>query len=475
MKKIKIAVLALFIGSGLVKANPVAIGTAQKVAENFYAAKYAGISPNATLAYTERDETAQPVYYVFNVNNNKGFVIVTAEDAAHPIIGYSDEGAFVAPTSDNNVYFWLQLRKKEVVALRSQNITATSDVNDEWDAYTSGSRTPRLAHSVASSSDSVLPLVLTFWNQSPFYNDFCPGGSSKSVTGCVATAMAQIMRYWSYPKTGTGSFCYDDAPPFYSESYGMLCESFDTVHYYWSDMPTRLARNNYEIAKLMYDCGVSVAMDYSPTGSGSFVIGGAPSAYNAYTAYFGYDANTINTANYNSGQQSSWISLLENELNNKRVMQFQGTDATYGGHSWVCDGYSTTNEMHMNWGWGGSDDGYYAVNSMNPSPYNFDQQVGVIYGIQPPPGALGIQKIAATTGITVYPNPSHGVFTFDLSNNSGNYQVNVYNVLGQEVNTNMISTASNTINLSAQPKGVYIYRLLTEKGAVVSTGRLVVE
>ncbi len=471
MKKIKVLALSVLLSAGFVKANPVTVSVAQKVAQNFYSAKYSAVSSNASLAYTERDANALPVFYVFNVNNNKGFVIVTADDAAHPIIGYSDEGAFVVPTTNNNVYFWLQNRKNEVIALRTQNITASADVINEWTSYANNNS--RSIHSASSSRDSVLPLCHTSWDQSPYYNAMCPGGS---VTGCVATAMAQIMKYWSYPSVGIGSHCYNDNTPYFSENYGTLCAYFDTSHYVWSEMQDNpLGGPNAQIAKLMYDCGVSVDMDYTPTGSGAFVDGGDPSAQYSYPTYFGYDATTINFASYNSNQQASWISLLENEFNNKRPVNFEGTDPTNGGHSWVCDGYSATNEMHMNWGWSGYDNGYFTVTSLNPAPYDFSENIGVVYGIEPPPGALAVQKISASAGINVYPNPSHGIFNFSLNSNSGNYQVRVYNVLGQEVNTAIINTANNTINLSTQAKGIYIYKLITENGETVSTGRLVVE
>ena len=326
--------------------------------------------------------------------------------------------------------------------------------------------------SVSTTRDSVLPLCHTYWDQAPYYNALCPGGS---VTGCVATAMAQIMKYWSYPSVGISSSCYNDGPPFYSQNYGTLCASYDTSHYAWSKMQNNpLGGPNNQIAKLMYDCGVSVDMDYSPTGSGAFVDGGNPSAQYSFPTYFGYDATTINFAQYYSNQQSSFIALLENELNNHRVMQYEGNDPNNGGHSWVCDGYSATNEMHMNWGWSGNDNGYFTVSSLNPAPFDFSQIIGVVYGIQPPAG-LGVKNIADKTGITVYPNPSHGVFNFSLDGNNGNYLVKIYNVLGQEVSTSIINATNSVINLSAQPKGVYIYKLLTEKGVSVSTGRLVVE
>jgi len=465
MKISKLTLLSFIFLAGLIKANPVNISVAEKVAENFYASSHSAIIPNLVLAYTERDSSGQPVFYVFNIigtTNTKGFVIVTADDAAHPIIGYSDEGSFISPNSNNNVSFWLQNRKNEVIAMRQHNIAATSDITNEWTSYISGSM--HATHSIASNS--VLPLCQSYWNQSPYYNAYCPGGS---VTGCVATAMAQILKYWAYPSVGLNSNCYDEAP------YGSLCATFDTSNYIWSAMQnTALGDSNNQVAKLMYDCGVSVNMDYSPTGSGAYVMGGYPSAEYSYINYFGYDASTINTAFYDSTQQGSWIALLENELNNNRPMQFQGFDPVNGGHSWVCDGYSALNMMHMNWGWGGYDNGYYYVNSLNPIPFDFTYNIGVLYGIEPPAEALGVKQIIDNAVINVYPNPGHGVFTFATPDNTA-YKVCVYNALGQEINTSIISSPKSEINLSTQTKGVYIYKISTETGTLVSTGRLIVE
>ena len=299
----------------------------------------------------------------------------------------------------------------------------------------------------------------------------CPGGS---VTGCVATAMAQIMKYWAYPSIGMGSSCYFDETAYgYSMNYGQLCAEYDTSHYVWSAMPANLGKANDEVAKLMYDCGVSVAMDYTPTGSGATVFGWNPSAFNSYTAYFNYDPNTINTAVYDPNQQAAWIALLEKELHNRRPMQFQGSDVSAGGHSWVCDGFTATHEFHMNWGWSGYNDGYFTVTSLNPGSFNFSQDIGVIYGIQP--NVLAVPQIADKSNVTVYPNPSHGIFNFDLTNTKVNCQIRVYNILGEEVYTSTINSGKAAINLSNQSKGVYFYKLLTETGTSISTGRLVIE
>lgn len=471
MKKIQLLLIALVIGIASAQANPVNASVAQKVALNFYATTHSSGTPELSLAYTEHDANGTPVYYVFDVNGAKGFIIVSADDASHPIIGYSDEGAFVIPASPkNSVYFWLGKSKEQIIALRAQNIAATSGITAEWTGYTSGN-TSRTPHSAAYKENS--NLCQTYWNQEPFYNAMCPGGS---VTGCVATAMAQIMRYWQYPSMGSGSNCYNDETPYFSENYGEQCAEFDTSHYVWSEMPNNIGQDNEQIAKLMYDCGVSVDMDYSPTGSGAQVIGGGASAFNAYTTYFGYDKDSINVAYYSNYTDSTWFNLLKNEFIMGRPVQFQGFDLNEGGHSWVGDGYSALTMIHMNWGWGNQDDGWYYVYELNPAPFNFTYGIAVIYGIQPPPSAsLGVAKVSKPSAIEVYPNPGKGIFNFTFTNDNNTYQIRVYNVLGQEVNASSISSSANEINLSGQPKGIYIYRILTQTGTPVSTGRLVVE
>ncbi len=467
MKKIKYLVAALLLGTVAVNANPVEIATAQKVAVNFYNRIFTANASTQTLVYTERTSDGQPVYYVFNINFNQGFVIISADDAALPVIGYSNEGPFVMPVANNNVDFWLKERKSEIIAIREQKLAASSEISDKWTAYINNTAEKNTHNTMGS----VAPLCKTTWDQSPYYNAMCPGGS---VTGCVATAMAQIMYYWKFPAVGLSSSCYYDLTSNGDQNnYGKLCAYYDTSHYAWSAMPLNVSSANKEVAKLMYDCGVSVNMDYSPSGSGALVIGGNPSAQYSYVTYFNYDANTIQGAGFTSFTQSGWIALLEKELNNKRPCQYMGTDINNGGHSWVCDGYNSSNDFHMNWGWSGYANGYFAVSTLNPNIYNFTVGLGAIIGIQP--WALDVPTVTNNVSVKVYPNPSNGVFTFEIPTDLKNAQIRVYNLLGQEVNTAIVNGGKSQLNISNQSKGVYLYRVLNENGASVSTGRLVVE
>lgn len=257
----------------ILNASPVSVTMAQQVAMNFYGQNSLHQASSATLAYTEKDNAGNPVYYVFNMNGSEGFVIVSAYKQLQPIIGYSNEGKpYVVPQEGSNFGFWMQKRKTEIIAdMNIKNIAADAEIKDEWTSYInnkvpqSTQRSSRKATSTTFPSSTAY-LVQSTWDQSPSpYNTYCPGGS---VTGCVATAMAQIMRYWQYPASGQSSSSYNDATSAgYSQNYGTLSANYAHT-YNWSKMTlTNPASKDTDLARLMSDCGISVDMDYSPSGS----------------------------------------------------------------------------------------------------------------------------------------------------------------------------------------------------------------
>lgn len=385
MRKLNYLTLVLFVlMAGIAFANPITKNRAQAVAVNFYSQNFKSVSPRLTLAYTEYASDGQPVYFVFNVNSNDGFVIVSADDAAHPILGYSNKGKYIIPHDNNNVAWWMNCRKQEIVYARTKNITATADISNEWSKYMNNG-----SMGIHNAMTVVGPLLQTTWDQPWPYNAYCPGGS---VTGCVATAMAQIMRYWSYPLSGHGSNGYWDEQAYsYQNNFGYLTANYDTSNYAWSAMPTGTVNStNNEVAKLMYDCGVSVNMDYGYE-SGAWVITGdyPVCAQVSYVNYFGYNPGTIQGLYQSHYTITNWTNLLENELNNGRPVQYVGWDSispnNEPGHTWVCDGYnSSTGTFDMNWGWSGGDDGWYALNALNAGGYQFNWWNEALIGIEPP-------------------------------------------------------------------------------------------
>lgn len=202
-KRYSLFLLPLFIGAHSLNAAVVSQSSAQQVAENFYKENSKHQFSASTHFYTAIASDGNPAYYVFNINQHDGFVIVAAEDNARPIIGYATEGNFIVPASHTAISKWLKWREREIALIRTNYNHPDVSITSEWNKYTAS----QAQGNTRSTMSSVSPLLTTTWDQSPYYNDSCPGGS---VTGCVATAMAQIMKYWSYPAQGVGSSSYCD-------------------------------------------------------------------------------------------------------------------------------------------------------------------------------------------------------------------------------------------------------------------------
>jgi hypothetical protein len=388
MKQFFTLALTLFSGILAINARPVNQSAARSVAISFYQQNCGRKVSNLELAHSENSLSGDALYFVFNVNANEGFVIIAADDAAHPIIGYSTEGRYVIPGENTTIKHWMSSRAREIQAIRSSNVAADELIQNEWRGnFNRGSSNNKVIGGGGNIYAVVGPLLQTTWNQSPNYNALCPGGS---VTGCVATAMAQIMKYWNYPNTGTGSSSYCDCTGMgFQMNYGTLTANYAAATYSWNLMPNNLGGANAAVATLMLHCGISVNMDYSPSGSGAWVItsDNPVCAQNSYTTYFKYDPATIQGLMRIYYSDPNWISLLENELNIGRPLQYVGYEPTGEGHTWVLDGYDISNNFHMNWGWGGYDNGYYAINLLNPNPYNFSIGHEALIGIKPLPYA----------------------------------------------------------------------------------------
>jgi len=393
MKRVTCLFIALVVGIFAAYAAPVAAASAQKVATNFFSQMSSVQITQVKLAYTETDPSDNAVFYVFNINSNDGFVIVSADDAQRPIIGYSTEKRpYAIPKSGTNIDFWMQKRKTEIISNVANGVQATQDISNEWAAYTNNTllNTPNNTNRVMGGPvfpSSTTYLVQSQWNQPSPYNDDCPGtGSSQAVTGCVATAMCQIMRYWQYPATGQGtSYYYTNTDNYYNE---YLYANYAHA-YAWSAMPlTNPSVADTNLARAMSDAGISVQMEYTPTESGAYVLSQDnpyASAQNSYVQYFKYSAHILD-GEYEYGNSTRWQDTIEKEINNSRPVQYAGYDPApnTGGHTWVCDGYDINNNFHMNWGWSGQDDGWYALNNLNPAGYNFSNGEEALIGIMPP-------------------------------------------------------------------------------------------
>lgn len=283
-----------------------------------------------------------PAAYVFDTRS--GYMVVSADDVAAPLLGYADEGSFDAANIPDNLRYWLESYASEIAWARDNGVEP--------------------ARSRASRADRapIAPLVKTQWNQGSPYNNYCPiYNGSRSVTGCVATAMTQVMKYYNYPAKGTGSHSYTTKTLKISQSM-----DFSSTSFRWTSMAdsygsfSSTSQKN-AVATLMHACGVSVDMDYTPNESG------APSmnVASALANYFGYDKGVRYLMRDYYGM-AEWEELVYNQLVEFGPVQYSGSN-TSAGHSFVCDGYSADGYFHFNWGWGGMSDGYFLLTALDPT------------------------------------------------------------------------------------------------------------
>jgi hypothetical protein len=319
------------------------INDAKKVAVNFYyekvnqfvqAVNYSEVRIKDSFVKKSNNEV---VFYAFDMENG-GFVIVSAEDAFIPVIGYSYKG-FYPKAADGltNYGSYMESYIDQITFIRSNNITADQEVSETWEYLL----TENISQLLTVSDDKdVDPLVASMWNQDDPYNIMCPvdasGPGGHVYAGCVATCMSQVMHYWRYPFQGEGQHTY------YCYPYGSQTANFGQTEYNWDGMMNEIdASNPYPIGELQYHCGVSVDMNYSPNGSGA----ASEDVDNAVRDYFRYDnANFIEKSWYSTSQ---WITTTSNS-----------------GHAFVCDGYQGTN-FHFNFGWGGYGNGFYTIYNVN--------------------------------------------------------------------------------------------------------------
>ncbi|MDP4278325.1 MAG: thiol protease/hemagglutinin PrtT [Bacteroidota bacterium] len=316
-----------------------------------------------TLAYVGRDsltKTAdndgQPRLYVFNVGDNHGFVMVSADNAVKPILAYSHEGTFPSGNFPDNLKKWIDFYQKEI----SQAIELAPLNKTAIDGTTQTLR----------STSAVSPLLGKIaWNQDDPFNLLCPYSatySERTPTGCVATAMAQIMDYYKWPAKGSGSHTYTFN---LNSKSTTLKANFALTTYHWDNMLDYYGSNatkvqDTAVATLMYHCGVATEMKYDIANNGGSSAG-VDDAGIALKTYFGYDSD-IQSYWRQFYSKNDWQQLIKNELDAGRPILYSGSNES-GGHAFVCDGYDSDGLFHINWGWGGSANGYYELSALLPS------------------------------------------------------------------------------------------------------------
>lgn len=455
MKRFTMIVALLLMVAMPMMAERVTPETAQKVAQTFLnnnGAKSAQLTDLSKIA-------GFPNLYIFTAK--QGFVVMAADDCVQPILGYSLTGHFVAENMPENLRWWLQGYSDEIQSAIDNKMKASTETSKQWKDLTEGNS------KAGKATIAVAPLIQTKWNQNKYYNSLCPpvsdGIEGRAFTGCVATSMAQIMKYWNYPSTGIGSHSYTWNGQTLSANFGETTYDWDNMadyyEYYFANgtdpYPTWLPDPSEEeiaaVATLMYHCGVSVNMIYGGNSTG----GSAATIYavaNALQTYFNYK-NTVNhkQKSFNSNiyySDEEWIALLKADLDAQRPVQYGGQDPQVNsGHAFVCDGYDSDDFFHFNWGWAGGYNGYFSINNLDTGANNGEAGAGngvytrdqeAVFGIEP------ASMLPTPTNLTYTINGSNViVLTWDAVSAAASY--NVYrdgNLIGNTTENTYSETAS---------------------------------
>ncbi|MCH5238671.1 MAG: C10 family peptidase [Muribaculaceae bacterium] len=311
------------------------------------------------LRFTLSSSVDEPTLYIFNREEGKGFMVVSADDNATPLLGYSDNDNFDPDKMPSQLKYWLQEYSRQIEAARNSGVSAESTLTrvsvPDW--------------------APIAPLVTAKWNQGDPYNLYCyeitsDGKENKSVTGCVATAMAQVMYYFKYPEVGKGSVEYQHPG---SGEYSM---NFGAEPFQWDEMLPTYLPGSYTteeadaVSYLMKACGYGVHMNYGEGESGASGSAIAPALIN----YFGYNEDmVVRSRHYYT--YSDWMAMIYKNLSECGPVIYDGS-ALDGGHSFVCDGYDGNGYFHINWGWGGMSDGYYLLDALNADEFGIGGAAG---------------------------------------------------------------------------------------------------
>lgn len=352
----------------------------RKVAVSFYyehARLTEGLSINS-IGIKEMIPTSfngRIVYYTIRLNPG-GWIVVSADDAVTPVLAYSYEDNLDLVSLPPQYVSWMEKYRKQIDDVVSRNLQASEEISSKWAKYTNFD--PNQAPDVLMTT-GVAPLIIHNWDQGYPYNIYCPidpaGPGNHPYAGCVATAMSQVMYYYRYPQTGNGQHCY------YPSGYPQQCANFGATNYNWNAMVNSLngarLQNDSAVALLLWHAGVSVDMMYGAGSSGAY----SDDARNAMVNYFRFSSNASYLQRDNYTDQD-WDNIMKSNLDKKMPIYYDGYGSS-GGHAFNCDGYEGTDHFHFNWGWSGNANGYYYLNNLNPSGYNFSQGEGAIVNLFP--------------------------------------------------------------------------------------------
>lgn len=419
MKRTVLLLLSLIV-SMMAMADGITADQAEEIARQFVNRQHPAAQGKRMMMAAKRQLPVSVAadanaYYVFNVGSDNGYVMVSGSDLTPQVLGYASEGSFDVENIPANMKAWLDGYAEQI-------------------AYVERTKGRNQAPMLRISREAVSPLLTTTWNQDAPYNIICPMANGvQSPTGCVATALAQVINYHKYPARTTKAI-----PAYTTATYNISMPEIPVTDIDWANMlddyrggETTSEKN--AVAKLMLLCGQSVEMDYCDSYSGALTSECAE----ALRQYFGYD-ETVRKLDRENFTTSEWESIIYDEVANNRPLLYSGY-STGGGHAFVVDGYGSDGLFHVNWGWGGNDNGYYRLSVLNPynnedigtssSDDGFSFSQNVVVGIQHGTG----EKIAGRLSVTEFINKGTSSYTRTsiADNFSGmSFSTSVYNCTG---------------------------------------------
>ena len=362
-----LAIITFFLSINS-EAAAIDIGLARKVAKNFYSEK-SGIPLHGLIAGEEFILKSGGVAYGYAFNLNTGFIIISGDDAVFPVLAYSFESGYTNDHLPPGFTSWMECYKSQVLLSLEEKPNPSKNIYEIWSRYGSEN------YQAKAILSEVKPLIHTTWSQDCFYNSYFPeeplAPCGHLWTGCVATAMSQVMKYYNYPENGSGSYSYNS-------SYGYVSADFENTDYDWVSMNYHLTGEDSATAHLLYHTAISIHSQFFPNGTGAYDF----DVRDALVQYFNYseDAHFY----WRDSYPGDWKALLRNELDNGRPVIYGGASSeTLAGHTLVCDGYQDTSFFHFNWGWNGTYNGYFYLDSLIAGENYFDFQHDVVVGIKP--------------------------------------------------------------------------------------------
>ena len=373
MKKLLLSFLAFVVPFMVLAGNRITQQQAMQIAGEFLNSSRIRMatSPKSPSNLKMVKKTVGEEYFICSDEMNHSFVIVSGDDAVGPVLAYSTENAFGTENMPENVKFYLKMLEGEVRYYRAHPNAVPSNPNMD--------------------DDTEKVLETAKWDQSAPYYNFTPmDGGQHAVTGCVATAMAIVMRYHNWPDCGVGTI------PAYTTPKGAKVEAIELGYPYdWSNMLMEYKSGRWTetegnaVARLMADCGAAVQMQYSASGSGAFSQDVAP----ALTTYFKYD-KSIRFMYRDGCTKAQWVKFIHDDIDNNRPLIFGAQSTSGGGHEFVGAGYRGNDYVFINFGWGGSSNGFYYVTTMD----DFSLGVDAIFNIKPDEGGSPAQEIRLGLG-----------------------------------------------------------------------------